>query len=144
MKTFLLLPLLSAATLRAQEVFTIDWSSIDGGGTLPAGAGEFTITGSIGQFHAGTALGTGTSEFSLTGGYWTVAEMPLDLGLTMSRTGNSVILAWDGSRGIPVVLERSADLRAWAPVSPQPAGPSFTENIASIARRYYRLRRAVP
>jgi len=140
MKTSLLLPLLSAATLPAQE-FTIDWSTIDGGGTPPSGGAEFTLTGSIGQFDAGPAPGTGASEFSLIGGYWAAEESPLDLGLSMQRNGGTVTLTWDGTRGIPIVLERSADLRTWLPLSPQPAGPPHTENVASVTRRYYRLRR---
>ena len=134
--------MLSAAVLRAQSTFTIDWSSITSGSTASPGTGECSLTGSVGQLAPGIPAGGAAGSFSLTGGYWAAEESPMELGLAMQRTGNTVTLTWDGSRGIPVVLEQSADMRTWVPVSPQPTGASFTENIATVSRRSYRLRRA--
>jgi len=52
----------------AGGVFSIPWSTIDGGGTLNATGGSYTLSGTIGQPDAGSPM-TGGS-FSLTGGFW--------------------------------------------------------------------------
>jgi hypothetical protein len=140
MKTCLLL-MLGAAPAIAQDSFTIDWIAI-GGSSHTAAGGEFSLTGFIGQPVPGESGGGSAGEFSLTGGFWTLEETPMELGFAMRREGGTVTLTWDNTRGIPVVLESSANLNLWAPVVPQPAGPPFTESAAS--RRYYRLRRSYP
>lgn len=53
----------------AQDTYNIRWPTITGGGGLPTGSGEFTLSGSIGQFGAGTTPG-GATEFRSTGGFW--------------------------------------------------------------------------
>ena len=62
-------------------VFSIPWSTIDGGGAINTSGGSFALSGTIGQPDAGAPM-TGGS-FSLTGGFWagvsTVAPCPADL-----------------------------------------------------------------
>jgi hypothetical protein len=80
----------------------------------------------------------GAGEFSLSGGFWTFTlNEPLALGLDIEVNGDTVILTWDDSAGIPVVLERSADLQIWASVDPLPANPPFLES--TVWRQFYRL-----
>ena len=125
---------------RAQDSFTIEWSSIDGGGGPVTGDGEFTLTGSsLGQATAGDPDDGPPGEFAISGGYWTFdLEPPPELNLAMQLDGDTVTLTWaDG--GFTVVLESSADLDLWEPVDPQPAGPPFQE--PSGQRRFYRLTR---
>ena len=129
----------SARLLPAQESFTIPWSAISGGGGASTAPAEFTLAGtSVGQLTAGDPSGA-PGEFNLTSGYWTFPfEPPMDLHLAMQLDAGAVTLTWDAN-GPPVVLESSADLELWAPVNPQPNGPSFVETEG--ARRYYRLTR---
>lgn len=60
------LPLLAVAGAAAQS-FEIDWYTIDGGGEMFSTAGEFTLSGTIGQPDAGEMSG---GSFALTGGFW--------------------------------------------------------------------------
>jgi hypothetical protein len=137
---FTLLPLLFAAALRADDTFTIPWSTLSGGGIVnstPA-PGEFTLTGAtIGQLASDSESGGPPGEFDLTEGYWTFAFEPSpDLHLTMQLSGGTVTLTWD-QPAAPVILESSADLELWAPLNPQPATPFFQEPEG--ARKFYRL-----
>ena len=62
-------------------VFSIPWSTIDGGGAINTSGGSFALSGTIGQPDASDPM-TGGS-FSLTGGFWagvsTAAPCPADL-----------------------------------------------------------------
>ena len=49
-------------------MYSIPWSTIDGGGVINSSGGSFTLSGTIGQPDAGATM-TGGS-FSLTGGFW--------------------------------------------------------------------------
>jgi hypothetical protein len=49
-------------------VYSIPWSTIDGGGVINSSGGTYTLSGTIGQPDAGATM-TGGS-YSLTGGFW--------------------------------------------------------------------------
>lgn len=53
--------------------FTITKSTIDSGGGTSSN-GEFSITGTIGQFDANRQISTG-GGFTLSGGFWAIAVM---------------------------------------------------------------------
>jgi len=61
------LALLFAAAALADE-FSLDWYSIDGGGDLWTTAGDFELSGTVGQPDAGVVMSGG--DFELTGGFW--------------------------------------------------------------------------
>jgi len=61
---FLLLP--SAFCLCAQAQYSLDWTTIDGGGGTSTG-GVYSVTGTIGQPDAGAMSG---GPFTLQGGFW--------------------------------------------------------------------------
>ncbi len=51
--------------------YTIDWYTIDGGGTMSLSGGTYTLNGTIGQFDAGTQSG---GNYQLNGGFWGVVD----------------------------------------------------------------------
>mgnify|MGYP002783739173 FL=1 len=61
------------ASMAAAQPFEIPWYTIDGGGGTSAG-GTFSVSGTIGQPDAGTALSGGT--FTITGGFWVGGAVP--------------------------------------------------------------------
>ncbi len=83
----------AACSVKAQT-YSIDWSTIDGGGGTSTG-GVYSVSGTIGQPDAGTMSG---GNFSLTGGYWSLLSIvqtpgaPL-LSITLT-TINTVLISW--------------------------------------------------
>jgi hypothetical protein len=55
----------SAFCLCAQAQYSVDWQTIDGGGTSTGGV--YTVSGTIGQADAGTMSG---DHYTLAGGFW--------------------------------------------------------------------------
>jgi hypothetical protein len=141
MKTYCLALMITMAPLCGQEeILTLEWSSLSGGGqAAAAGAGEFTVEGTIGQISAESFGGETPGEFGVSGGYWSFTlNEPLDLGLALQLNGNSATLTWDDSTGIPVQLESSLDLQLWQPAYPQPLQPPFLD-ATGARRQFYRL-----
>jgi hypothetical protein len=69
---FLLLSLPTLArppVVSAADTYELSWWSIDGGGTMNSSAGEYSVSGTIGQPDAGIFSGGG---YTLTGGFWGV------------------------------------------------------------------------
>lgn len=64
---------IAASIETVETVFEISRYSIDGGGAMRSSAGDFELSGTIGQPDAGTMNG---GTFELTGGFW----FPLDAG----------------------------------------------------------------
>ncbi|NKI36035.1 hypothetical protein HFP89_12765 [Wenzhouxiangella sp. XN79A] len=61
--------LMIALPARAQD-WTIDWSTIDGGGEIAAEGGDWSLSGTFGQWDA-TANGSASGgPWELTGGFW--------------------------------------------------------------------------
>jgi hypothetical protein len=69
---FLLLALPTLArppAVSAAVTYDLSWWSIDGGGTINANAGMYSLSGTIGQPDAGVMS---VGEYTLTGGFWGV------------------------------------------------------------------------
>jgi hypothetical protein len=49
------------------EGYTLDWWTVDGGGTMFSTGGNYSLGGSIGQPDAGTSSG---GTYALSGGFW--------------------------------------------------------------------------
>ena len=62
---FCLLP--SVLCLPAAAQYSLDWSTVDGGGGTVT-SGQYTLSGTIGQPDAGEPLAVG--QYSLCGGFW--------------------------------------------------------------------------
>ena len=57
------------------QPFTIDWTTIDGGGAASSTGGPFNLAGTIGQPDAQVAPVMTGGTFELTGGFWPVANV---------------------------------------------------------------------
>jgi hypothetical protein len=139
------LVLILALPVFGQTNFSIDWSTIDGGGGTSTG-GVYTVTGTIGQPDAGAMSG---GNFTLQGGFWGVVaavQTPGAPWLSVLRTSaNTVVVSWP----LPAdgwVLEWTNALPQVSAAWPQFAPPyqtnganlQFTEP-APAGTRFYRL-----
>jgi hypothetical protein len=98
MKNILLLTLalgLPAFSLHAQN-YSLSWCKIAGGGGTCTG-GVYSLSGTIGQPDAGSALTGG--NYSLTGGFWSLGavQTPGAPLLIITYVGNQAIVSWDAS-----------------------------------------------
>ncbi len=80
---------------RAWGQYSLDWSTIDGGGGTSTG-GVYSVSGTIGQPDAGPAMTGG--NYSLTGGFWSLLSVVQTPGaplLSITRTAtNTVAVTW--------------------------------------------------
>jgi hypothetical protein len=56
-----------ARTLADGLAYTLDWWTVDGGGTTHNAGGEYTLDGTVGQPDAGLLAG---GNYTLGGGFW--------------------------------------------------------------------------
>ncbi|HKW29352.1 MAG TPA: hypothetical protein VJT54_08460 [Verrucomicrobiae bacterium] len=93
-KPMLLCLLASAVCLRAPaQSYSIDWYKVAGGGKSTGST--YQESGTIGQHDAGGPMTGG--NYSLTGGFWaliSVVQTPGLPNLTITHSGNSVIVSW--------------------------------------------------
>ena len=84
-----------APEVRAQS-YSIDWFTTDGGGGTSTG-GVYSVSGTIGQPDAGSAMTNG--NYSLTGGFWLLATVPTEGApwLTIVNTNNAVRISWSST-----------------------------------------------
>ena len=86
--------LTSALCLRAWGQYSIDWSTIDGGGGTSTG-GVYSVSGTIGQPDAGKMSG---GNYSIDGGFWGIIAAVQTSGaplLSIFRTAtNTVLVSW--------------------------------------------------
>ena len=78
----------------AAQSYSIDWSTIDGGGGTSTN-GQYSVSGTIGQPDAGLAMSGG--NYTLQGGFWSLISVVQTPGaplLTLTRSGASVIISW--------------------------------------------------
>lgn len=137
--------LLCAATPLLAQPYTIDWSTIDGGGGTSTG-GVYSVSGTIGQPDAGLMSG---GNYTLAGGFWGIIAAIQTPGaplLTITRTTtNSVLVSWP----LPAdgwVLEEVSALSGSPPPWSQISPPYQTNSVLSwitvphpVGNRYYRL-----
>jgi hypothetical protein len=137
--------LVSAVAARAQA-FSIDWSSLDGGGGGTSAGGLYSLSGTIGQADANQEPMIG-GPFSLAGGFWSIFAVQTAGAPRLTITSNPQLLtstiSWPSSAA-GFTLRQNTDLTTtnWVPVS-----QSVTDNgtirsvtISSRAgRNFYRL-----
>jgi hypothetical protein len=63
--------LLGIVGVSALAGYTLDWWTVDGGGTISSTGGSYSLGGTIGQPDAGTSAG---GTYTLDGGFWGGAE----------------------------------------------------------------------
>jgi hypothetical protein len=91
-----LLVLLAGILSASAQSYSIDWFTVDGGSGTSTG-GVYSVSGTIGQPDAGSAM-TGGS-FSLAGGFWSLyaVQTPGAPLLTIGYGGNQAIVSWPPS-----------------------------------------------
>ncbi len=92
--------------------YSIDWYKIAGGAGTSTG-GVYSVSGAIGQPDAGGAMTDG--NYSLTGGFWSLIAVVQTAGsptLTVSHSGNSVIVSWPNTGSF--TLQQNSNLTATA------------------------------
>jgi hypothetical protein len=120
------------------QTYTLDWSTMDGGGGTSAG-GDYVLEGTIGQPDAGPALSGG--NYTLQGGFWPgliVVGPGFAPTLFIQSAGADVVVSW-APETPGFVLESTDHLESgfWEPVS---AGNPVTLSAEGVSR-FYRLRR---
>src|SRR5208282_1031751 len=96
------------------QQYSISWYKIAGGGgtsTGTNGASVYSLSGTIGQQDASGAMTGGT--YSLTGGFWSLISVVQTAGaptLTITKSGNSVIVSWPDMGGY--TLQQNSNLAA--------------------------------
>jgi hypothetical protein len=69
---FISVPMLTCPpALSATDTYELSWRSIDGGGTMNAGEGDYSLSGTIGQPDAWVLSG---GSYSLIGGFWGIGS----------------------------------------------------------------------
>jgi hypothetical protein len=130
------------------QPYSIDWSTLDGGGGTSTG-GVYAVSGTIGQPDAGTMSG---GPYTLSGGFWGILAAVQTQGapwLTVFRTStNTVVVSWP----LPAdgwVLGATNALPALPGPWPQLAPPYQTNGAnlefiepTAAGNRFYRLHRA--
>ena len=130
--------------LRDTAQLSLDWFSIDGGGSTSTG-GVYSVSGTIGQPDAGTMSG---GSYTLSGGFWGVFAAVQTAGapwLTVQRTAtNTVAVSWPNGDS-SWKLQWTASLGgtvSWTEIGP-PYSVSGTNyvyvDLAPNGNRFYRL-----
>ncbi len=100
---------LMTQTINAQS-YSIDWYQVAGGGGTSTG-GNYSVTGTIGQADAGTALSG--DRYTLIGGLWSVVSLVQTTGgptLFISYAGDKVTVYWQAQNGW--MLQENLNLKA--------------------------------
>jgi len=108
-------------SLPAFAQYSIDWSTIDGGGGTSTG-GAYTVSGTIGQPDAGVMSG---GSFTLTGGFWGVpvtVTTPIFVRIRLNGDG-TITVEWDGGGTLEAA---PAVLGAWQEVTGATSPYTFT------------------
>jgi len=75
---FLFIPALVLSAV-AQD-WSVDWSTIDSGGAVATETADeqWRLSGTIGQWDSSTAQALSSSEYQLTGGFWSIERDVID------------------------------------------------------------------
>jgi hypothetical protein len=70
----------SSGALAQQSSYSIEWYTIDGGGSMNSSGGSYSLGGSIGQPDAGSM---GSGSYQLNGGFWGGASINYSIYLPL-------------------------------------------------------------
>ena len=139
-----LLALLLGVSLASAQNFAIDWFTIGGGGGVSTGD-VYSVSGTIGQPHAGTLSG---GNFTLHGGFWSVLAVQSPgapfLSVRLSAT-NTVLVSWP-TPATGFELQQNPDLTTtnWTNVGLTPADVGADKQVIlapPVGHRFFRLRK---
>jgi hypothetical protein len=131
------LALVFAANTFAQ--YSIDWSTIDGGGGTSTG-GVYSVSGTIGQPDAGNAMTNGS--YSMTGGFWalpTAVQVEGAPSLLIANAGAGLAqISWTPASTNWVLQERlSLNSGSWTNSPSGATNPIIVP--ATLPTKFYRL-----
>ena len=133
---------LALASWVAPAQFTLDWSTVDGGGTSSTG-GVYSVTGTIGQADAGAVSG---GSFALQGGFWVtvaVVQTPGAPVLSITASNNTLILAWPAPSTRFELQENPLLVSTnWTTVTTTPVVVGSQKRViitSPVENRFYRL-----
>ena len=141
-----LLLALSAASIVARAQYSIDWSTIDGGGGTSTG-GVYSVSGTIGQPDAGAPLTGG--NYSLTGGFWSLLSVVQTEGaplLSIFRTTTNTVAVFWPSPSTGWTLQQNTNSIAsvnWSNVTSGVVDDGATKTLVvspAAGNRFYRLK----
>ena len=136
--------LFSAALVHAQS-YSIDWSTIDGGGGTSTG-GVYSVTGTIGQPDAGKMSG---GNYTLDGGFWGIIAAvqtpgaPL-LTITLNSQLSTITLSWPSPSSGFTLQQNTNSVSSvnWSNVLTTPSDDGTTKTLIvnpPAGNRFYRL-----
>lgn len=144
MKTFIAILALSVWTAlsASAQSYSINWYKVAGGGGTSAG-GNYSISGTIGQPDASSAMTGG--NYSLTGGFWaliSVVQTPGAPTLYISLSGHTATVYWQNVSGW--TLQQNNNLAAplgWSGSSSPTLtnGTNYLSITASTGNLFFRL-----
>lgn len=124
------LAILAVFAVAQAQNYTIDWSTVDGGGGTSTGS-VYSISGTIGQPDAGGTLNGG--QYSLTGGFWSfvAVQTPGAPLLTIKGTStNTVLVVWPSpSAGYTLQQNTAANTTNWQSVLTTPFDNGTTKTV---------------
>jgi hypothetical protein len=125
----------------AGQNYSINWYKVAGGGGMSSN-GQYSVSGTVGQPDAGSALTSGS--YSLTGGFWALfAEQTPGLPyLTILHSGDNVIVSWPNTGSY--TLQQNAGLAggSWITSSNSITTANGTNSITispPAGNRFFRL-----
>ena len=135
----LILALLLSASATSAQSYSIDWSTIDGGGSASTG-GVYSVSGTIGQPDAGGSMTNG--QYSVTGGFWALPQAVQITGtptltIVPATPGNATI-SWSPST-LGFILQETLSLSPTNWVNSASGATNPITVPANTAARLYRL-----
>ncbi len=134
---------LGVAISALAQNYSIDWSTIDGGGGTSTG-GVYAVTGTIGQPDAGTMTG---GSFSLTGGFWSLINLVQTPGaptLFVSHSGNTVTVYWENAAGWNLVQSGNltTPIVSWSASAGVTTsnGTNYLNQVNPVGNLFFRLK----
>lgn len=139
---FIILP--SAFCLRAWGQYSIDWSTVDGGGGTSTGS-VYAVSGTIGQPDAGTLSG---GNYALVGGFWSIVAAIQTPGaplLSIAKTTTNTVAVWWPSPSTGYRLQQNADpsTTSWSDVLQSPSDNGTNKIVIinpPVGNLFFRLR----
>ena len=126
------------------QTYTVDWSTIDGGGGTSTG-GTYSVSGTIGQPDAGQMSG---GNYSIKGGFWglvSVIQTPGAPLLSIAPAGTNAVISWP-SPSTGFVLQENSDvvnINGWVNYGGVVSSNASTLSVtvpANVGNSYFRLR----
>lgn len=115
----------------AGQGYSLGWHVVSGGGGTSTN-GQYSLSGTIGQSDAGSAMSGG--NYSLTGGFWSlvsVVQTPGAPHLSIARLGNLIVISWP-TRTVNFVLQTNSSLANSASWGKSSYNVSTNNGVSSI------------